>query len=91
MLQVDPIIWLSRTLVSGGQRPGGHAALVLAEFHGWGANGGSGGWTKESHRGSYRGVGRSAGPPTRMGKGVGDAVDRTATLQSGTQPCRAGI
>src|ERR687892_682836 len=77
--------------VSGGQRPGGPAALVLAGFHGWGANRGSSGRASKTHGDSYRGLGWSAGPPGRMGKGFGDAANWTAALQSGTQSCGAGI
>ena len=65
--------------------------MVLAGLHGRRTDGGSGRRTKEAHLGSYLGVGWSAKPPGRRGKGVGDAADRVAPIQSGTQPSGAGF
>src|ERR687892_838869 len=86
-----PVGLLLALPLSGGQGPGGQAALVLAGFHGWGANGGGSGWAPEAHGGSYRGLGGSAGPLGRMGKGVGEAANRVATVQSGTQSSGTGV
>src|ERR671919_2876572 len=86
-----PVGLLRALPLSGGQRPGGQAALVLAGFPGWGANGGGSGWAPEAHGGSYRGLGWSAGPLGRMGKGVGEAANRVATVQSGTQSSGTGV
>jgi hypothetical protein len=47
--------------------------------------------TPKTHWGSYRGLGWSAEPPERMGQGVGDAINRVATMQSGTQSSGTGV